>query len=39
MLKIKSYQNVYSKDLSGGNQRKLSMGIALLGNPQVVLLD
>lgn len=26
-------------DLSGGNQRKLSMGIALIGNPKIVLLD
>lgn len=39
MFNILQYANVYSKDLSGGNQRKLSMAIALIGNPSVVLLD
>ena len=28
-----------AKTLSGGNMRKLSVAIALLGNPQVILLD
>jgi ATP-binding cassette subfamily A (ABC1) protein 3 len=26
-------------DLSGGNKRKLSVGIAIIGNPPIVLLD
>ena len=38
-LGITEYQNVFSEDLSGGNQRKLSMILALIGNPKVVLLD
>jgi ATP-binding cassette subfamily A (ABC1) protein 3 len=28
-----------SKDLSGGNKRKLSVAIAMLGNPKVIFLD
>ena len=38
-LNLEMYQNVQSKDLSGGNKRKLSVAIALLGNPPVIFLD
>lgn len=31
--------NMYSKNLSGGQQRKLSVGIALIGGSKVVVLD
>lgn len=33
------YQHVLSKELSGGNKRKLSVAIAMLGNPPVIFLD
>lgn len=28
-----------AKDLSGGQQRRLSIGIALCGNPSLIILD
>lgn len=34
-----SYADRMAAALSGGNKRKLSLGIALMGNPAVVLLD
>ncbi|GAD91978.1 ABC transporter [Paecilomyces variotii No. 5] len=33
------YGNQMAAKLSGGNKRKLSLGIALMGNPTVLLLD
>ncbi|KAF2861198.1 putative ABC transporter [Piedraia hortae CBS 480.64] len=33
------YRDRFAAKLSGGNKRKLSLGIALIGNPSVVLLD
>jgi len=36
---ITQYANRMALTLSGGNKRKLSLGIALMGNPSVVLLD
>lgn len=33
------YADRMANKLSGGNQRKLSLAIALLGNPSVVLID
>lgn len=33
------YRNILSKNLSGGNKRKLCAAISLLGNPQVIFLD
>jgi ATP-binding cassette, subfamily A (ABC1), member 3 len=38
-LNITIYENVSVKDLSGGTRRKLSVAIALLGNPRILLLD
>jgi ATP-binding cassette, subfamily A (ABC1), member 3 len=36
---LEDYRAVMAADLSGGNKRKLSLGIALTGNPSVILLD
>ncbi|KAH7077388.1 hypothetical protein FB567DRAFT_632250 [Paraphoma chrysanthemicola] len=33
------FENRLASKLSGGNKRKLSLGIALMGNPSVLLLD
>lgn len=33
------FANTMASRLSGGNKRKLSVGIALIGNPELVLLD
>ena len=38
-LSLERYKNRVAGALSGGNQRKLSVGIALIGNPPIVLLD
>ncbi|KAB0359845.1 hypothetical protein FD754_004001 [Muntiacus muntjak] len=38
-LDMHSIQDVIAKDLSGGQKRKLTFGIAILGDPQVLLLD
>uniref|UniRef100_A0A8D0F391 ABC transporter domain-containing protein n=1 Tax=Strix occidentalis caurina TaxID=311401 RepID=A0A8D0F391_STROC len=39
MLDLTNLQDVHADTLSGGQKRKLSLGIAILGNPQVLLLD
>ncbi|XP_061866528.1 ATP-binding cassette sub-family A member 10-like [Colius striatus] len=39
LLDISKVQDTQAEKLSGGQKRKLSIGIALLGNPQVLLLD
>ena len=36
---LESFSNRMAAKLSGGNKRKLSLGIALMGNPSVLLLD
>jgi len=38
-LGIREHVNKKAKSLSGGTKRKLCFAIAMLGNPQVVLLD
>ncbi|XP_014928146.2 ABC-type organic anion transporter ABCA8 isoform X1 [Acinonyx jubatus] len=38
-LEMKNIQNVLAQNLSGGQKRKLSFAIAILGDPQVFLLD
>ncbi|KPI84759.1 ATP-binding cassette protein subfamily A member 6 putative (ABCA6) [Leptomonas seymouri] len=36
---ITEYRNTTSAQLSGGNRRKLSVALALMGSPQIVFLD
>ena len=38
-LGLTDFADKLTKSLSGGNKRKLSVGLALLGLPQIVLLD
>jgi ATP-binding cassette subfamily A (ABC1) protein 3 len=38
-LNLTKYENVLAGTYSGGNKRKLSVAIALLGNPPIVFLD
>ncbi|DAA18077.1 TPA: ATP-binding cassette, sub-family A (ABC1), member 9-like, partial [Bos taurus] len=38
-LDMHNIQDVIAKELSGGQKRKLTFGIAILGDPQVLLLD
>lgn len=33
------FENILSSKLSGGNKRKLSVSIAMIGNPPIVFLD
>ncbi|NWV20453.1 ABCA9 protein, partial [Origma solitaria] len=39
LLDISNIQDTQAEKLSGGQKRKLSIGIAMLGDPQVLLLD
>ena len=39
MLNIESERNKKVKELSGGNKRKLSIAIAILGKPEVLIFD
>ncbi|NXR81338.1 ABCA9 protein, partial [Pycnonotus jocosus] len=39
LLDISNIQDTQAEKLSGGQKRKLSIGIAMLGKPQVLLLD
>lgn len=36
---LDKFRNTYSKNLSGGNKRKLNFAIALMHNPNLILLD
>ena len=38
-LNLAQYRDKISGNLSGGNKRKLSVGIAMIGNPPIVVLD
>jgi len=38
-MNLKQYENVLAGTYSGGNKRKLSVAIAMIGNPSVVFLD
>jgi len=38
-MNLKQYENVAAGTYSGGNKRKLSVAIAMIGNPPVVFLD
>ncbi|NXS61328.1 ABCA9 protein, partial [Brachypteracias leptosomus] len=39
LLDISDIQDTQAEKLSGGQKRKLSIGIAMLGNPQILFLD
>eukprot|EP00056_Hartaetosiga_gracilis_P022445 m.30486 g.30486 ORF g.30486 m.30486 type:complete len:2380 (+) comp9648_c0_seq1:54-7193(+) len=39
LLGLDGWKNTPADELSGGNKRKLSLGLALIGNRKVVLLD
>ena len=38
-LNLKDHRNKLAGTLSGGNKRKLSVAMAIIGNPPVILLD
>ncbi|KAM6163399.1 ATP-binding cassette sub-family A member 9 [Rhynchocyon petersi] len=38
-LEMESIQDLLAQNLSGGQKRKLTFGIAILGDPQILLLD
>jgi len=38
-LDLLKFKNVISSTYSGGNKRKLSVAIAMIGNPPIVFLD
>lgn len=38
-MNLEEYENKLSGTLSGGNKRKLSVAMAMIGNPRIVFLD
>lgn len=38
-MDLESYRDIRANNLSGGNKRKLSVAMAMLGNPPIVFLD
>jgi len=38
-MDLEDYVNIRANNLSGGNKRKLSVAIAMIGNPPIVFLD
>ena len=38
-MDLTEYVNVRAEKLSGGNKRKLSVAMAIIGNPPIILLD
>lgn len=38
-MDLRDYVNVKANQLSGGNKRKLSVSMAMLGNPPFIFLD
>ena len=38
-MDLKKFENICAGKLSGGNKRKLSVAIAMIGNPPIIFLD
>ena len=38
-MNLRQYENICAGTYSGGNKRKLSVAIAMIGNPPIVFLD
>ena len=38
-MDLRDYVNIKANQLSGGNKRKLSVSMAMLGNPPLIFLD
>jgi ATP-binding cassette subfamily A (ABC1) protein 3 len=38
-MDLSSFEHVKVEELSGGNKRKVSVSIAMIGNPPIVFLD
>jgi ATP-binding cassette subfamily A (ABC1) protein 3 len=38
-MDLREFENIRAEQLSGGNKRKLSVAMALIGNPPIIFLD